>query len=128
MRMLLIVYDNDSYVPCFPQGLAYIAAVLRQNGIDVEIYNQDYHHYPEEHLTEYLNKNRFDVVGFGIIAGYYQYRKLLSISKAINNAKTRPYYILGGHGPAPEPEFFLRKTRADAIMLYISVPYTYILI
>lgn len=117
MRVLLIVYDNDSYVPYFPQGLAYIAAVLRQNRIDVEIYNQDYHHYPEEHLTEYLNKNRFDVVGFGIIAGYYQYRKLLSISNAINNAKNRPYYILGGHGPAPEPEFFLKKTRADAIVI-----------
>lgn len=117
MRVLLIVYDNGSYVPYFPQGLAYIAAVLREKGIDVEIYNQDYHHYPEEHLTQYLNKNRFDVVGFGIIAGYYQYRKLLSISKAINNAKSRPYYILGGHGPAPEPEFFLRKTRADAIVI-----------
>ena len=61
MRLLLVVYDNDSYVPYFPQGLAYIAAVLRQNGIDVEIYNQDYHHYPEEHLTEYLKKNRLCV-------------------------------------------------------------------
>lgn len=117
MRVLLVVYDNDSYVPYFPQGLAYIAAVLRKRGIDVEIYNQDYHHYPEEHLTEYLNKNRFDMVGFGIIAGYYQYRKLLSISRAINNAKRRPYYILGGHGPAPEPAFFLKKTRADAIVI-----------
>lgn len=117
MRMLLIVYDNGSYVPYFPQGTAYIASALRKAGIDVQIYNQDYHHYPEEHLTEYLNKNRFDVVGFGIIAGYYQYRKLLGISKAINNAKNRPYYILGGHGPAPEPEFFLKKTQADAIVI-----------
>ncbi len=117
MRVLLIVYDNDSYVPYFPQGLAYIAAGLRGSGIDVEIYNQDYHHYPEEHLTEYLNKNRFDVVGLGIIAGYYQYRRLLSISSAINNAKNKPYYILGGHGPAPEAEFFLKKTQADAIVI-----------
>ena len=30
-----MVYDNDSYVPYFPQGLAYIAAVLRENGIEI---------------------------------------------------------------------------------------------
>ena len=117
MRVLLVAYDNGSYVPYFPQGLAYIAAVLGQNGIDVKIYNQDYHHYPDEHLTEYLNKNKFDVIGYSTIAGYYQYRKLLNISNAINHAKNRPYYILGGHGPSPEPEFFLKKTQADAIVI-----------
>ena len=117
MRILLVVYDNSSYMHYFPQGLAYIAAVLRKNGIDVEIYNQDYHHYPDGHLTEYLNKNKFDIVGYSTIAGYYQYRKLLSISDAINNARNRPYYILGGHGPAPEPEFFLKKTQADAVVI-----------
>lgn len=117
MRVLLVIYDNGSYVPYFPQGSAYIAATLKKNGIDVEIYNQDYHHYPNEHLTEYLNKNKFDVIGLGIIAGYYQYRKLLQISEAINKAKNRPYYILGGHGPSPEPGFFLKKTQADAVVI-----------
>ena len=117
MRVSLVIYDNESYVPFFPQGSAYIAATLRKNGIDVEIYNQDYHHYPNEHLIEYLNKNKFDVIGLGIIAGYYQYRRLLQISEAINKAKNRPYYILGGHGPSPEPEFFLKKTGADAVVI-----------
>jgi len=117
MRVLLIVYDNKSYVPFFPQGSAYIAAILKKNGIDVEIYSQDYHHYQDEHLTKYLNKNRFDVIGLGIIAGYYQYRKLLAISDAINKARNRPYYILGGHGPSPEPEFFLKKTGADVVVI-----------
>ena len=105
MRILLVVYDNDSYIHWFPQGLAYIAAVLLKNGYEVEVYNQDTNHWPDEHLTEYLDKNRFDVVGAGIIAGYYQYRKLLKISEAINKSKQRPLYMLGGHGPSPEPEF-----------------------
>jgi anaerobic magnesium-protoporphyrin IX monomethyl ester cyclase len=117
MRVLLVVYDNDSYTHYFPQGLAYIAAVLRANGIDVEIYNQDVHHYPDDHLTDFLNRNKFDVIGCSIIAGYYQYRKLLKISNAINNAKDRPYYILGGHGPAADPEFFLKKMEADAVVI-----------
>lgn len=90
---------------------------MLKNGYEVEIYNQDQHHYPDEHLTEYLNKNRFDVIGVGVIAGYYQYKKILRISKAINSSKQRPFYIIGGHGPSPEPGFFMRKTNADAVVI-----------
>lgn len=117
MRILLIVYDNDSYIHTFPQGISYIAAVLLKQGYDVQIYNQDKFHYPDEHLTEYLNKNKFDVIGLGVIAGYYQYRKLLKVSEAIHRVRKRPFYILGGHGPTPEPEYFLRKSGADVAVL-----------
>lgn len=117
MRILLIVYDNASYMHWFPQGLAYIAAVLLKEGYEVVIYNQDKYHYTDEHLTEYLNKNKFDVVGAGVIGGYYQYRKLLRISDAINRVKNRPFYIIGGHGPSPEPEFFLKETQADVALI-----------
>ena len=117
MRILLVVYDNDSYIHWFPQGLGYIAAVLQNAGYEVEIYNQDLYHFPDEHLTQYLDKHPFDVVGISIIAGYYQYRKLLGLSEAINASKSRPFFILGGHGPAPEPEYFLKKTQADVVVI-----------
>jgi radical SAM superfamily enzyme YgiQ (UPF0313 family) len=117
MRILLIAYDADNYIHFFPQGLAYVAAVARQEGHEVEIYSQDLHHYPDDHLTKYLNRNRFDVAGVSIIAGYYQYRKLLTISEAINRSRNRPVYVIGGHGPSPEPEFFLRKTEADIAVI-----------
>jgi len=117
MRILLVVYDNDSYIHWLPQGLAYIAAVLRQNGHEVIIYSQDLHHYPEQHLQDYLDRERFDAVGVSFIAGYYQYRKILKISEAINRSRNRPFYIIGGHGPSPEPEYFLRKTGADAVVI-----------
>ena len=117
MKVLLIAYDNDSFIHVFPMGLAYIASAIRNAGHDVTIYNQDMHHYPESHLVDYLNHNDFDVVGVGVIAGYYQYQKLLKISEAINSVPNRPFYILGGHGPSPEPEYFLRKTNADAIII-----------
>jgi len=117
MRILLVVYDNGSHIHIFPSGLAYIAAVLSKAGYDVEIYNQDVNHWPDEHLTEYLNKTKFDVVGVSVIGGYYQYRKLLKISDAINKSKQRPFFVMGGHGPTPEPEFFIKKTSADAIVM-----------
>jgi len=117
MRILLIVYDNGSYIHWFPQGLGYIAAVLKQAGHEVVIYNQDVYHYPDEHLTDYLDNIKFDVVGLSFIAGYYQYRKALKISDAINKSKHRPFYIIGGHGPAPEPKYFLEKTQADVAVI-----------
>lgn len=117
MRVLLVAYDNDSYISVFPLGLAYIASACREAGHEVVIYNQDVYHWPEEHLLELLNKERFDVIGVGVVGGYYQYRKLLKISEAINRAKKRPFYVIGGHGPSPEPEYFLRKTNADAAVI-----------
>lgn len=117
MKILLVVYDNDSYIHWFPQGLAYIAAVLRNEGHQVTIYNQDKFHYPDTHLTSYLDENKFDMVGVGVIAGYYQYAKLLNISDAINKSKNRPFYVIGGHGPSPEPAFFLKKTGADVVVI-----------
>jgi len=117
MRVLMVVYDNDSFLTFFPQGLAYLASAARAVGHDIHIYPQDIYHYPDEHLTEYLDKNEFDIVMVSTIGGYYQYRKLLSLSTAINNSKRRNKfkYLIGGHGPAAEPEFFLRKTRADIV-------------
>lgn len=117
MRILLVVYDNGSYINFFPIGLAYIAAILLKEGYKVEIYNQDQHHLSDEHLTEYLDKNKYDVIGVSVIAGYYQYRKLLRISDAINKSQQRPFYIIGGHGPSPEPGYFLRKTQADVVVI-----------
>lgn len=117
MNILLVVYDNDSFIHWFPQGLAYVAAALRNAGHHVTIYNQDQHHWPEDHLTAHLDTHHYDIVGVGVIAGYYQYRKLLKLSEAINSASERPYYVIGGHGPSPEPGFFLQKTGADAVVL-----------
>lgn len=117
MRVLLVAYDNDSHISWFPQGLAYIAAVLSKEGYSVEIYNQDQHHYPDSHLTDFLDNNKFDVIGLSFIAGYYQYKKAVALSAAINKSKNRPFFIIGGHGPSPEPEFFLQRTGADAAVI-----------
>ena len=117
MRILFVSKDTDQYTNWFPQGIAYLAAVLEKEGHEVEIYTQDIHHYPDEHLTQYLNKNHYDVVGVGSIGGYYQYRKLLKISNAINSSKKRPFFMIGGHCPSPDPEYFLKKTKADVAIL-----------
>ena len=117
MRILLVIYDNGSFINFFPMGMAHIASVLLREGYEVEVYSQDQFHYPDKHLTAYLNKRVFDVVCVSVIAGYYQYWKLLKLSEAINKSRNRPFYVIGGHGPSPEPEYFLRKTKADVAVI-----------
>ena len=118
IKILFIAYDNESFLTSFPLGIAYLASVLRNKGCEISIYSQDAYHLPEEHLVNYLKNNHFDLVGVGVIGGYYQYRKLLKISAAINSIPNRKFlYVIGGHGPSPEPEFFLRKTGADAVIM-----------
>lgn len=117
MKVLLITYDNESIIQWFPQGTAYIAAILLQHNHEVEIYAQDIHHYPEEHLTKKLDNEHYDIVGLSFIGGYYEYRKAISISNAINKSKNRPFYIIGGFGPTPAPNYFLKKLQADAIVM-----------
>jgi len=117
MKILLITYDNESFVQWFPQSSAYLAGMLLKHGYEVKIYEQDVHHYPDEHLTQYLDDNKFDMVGLSFIGGYYEYEKALNISQAINNSKQRPFYVLGGFGPSPDPDYFIKKMGADAIVM-----------
>ncbi len=117
MKVLLIAYDNDSHISFFPAGLAYVAAAIREAGHETEIYQQDIYHYSEEHLTEYLIKNTFDAVGVGGCGGYYQYRKIKAIAEAIDRVPDKPFFWMGGHLPSPEPEYFLKKFKADIIMI-----------
>ena len=62
MKILLVIYDNGSFINEFPIGMGYIAAILKKDGHEVTIYNQDKYHYQEQHLTKYLDNNKFDVI------------------------------------------------------------------
>ena len=115
MKILLVVLDNNNFIHYFPLGIAYLANVLRKEKHTVHIYNQDVNHFPDEHITNFLNRFSYDIVAVGSIAGYYPYKKLLSFSKAVNSSSNRNKfrYIIGGHMSSSDPEYFLEKTQAD---------------
>jgi len=117
LRVLFVVYDNGSYDHVFPMGYGAIGAILKRDGHKITVWNQDMHHWPDDQLRIYLDENKFDVVVLSVIAGYYQYQKMKGLSKAINNSKNRPFYIMGGYGPTPEPEFFIKKSGCDVVCM-----------
>jgi len=118
MKILFINYDNESSHNIIPVGAAYVAAYAHAHGFDdITYYSQDIYHYDETHLTTYLSENEFDVAAIGFVAGYYQLKKVRKICDAINRAKHRPFVVLGGHGPSPAPEYYLRITGADAVVM-----------
>ena len=92
-KVLFVVYDNGSYDSVFPMGFGAIGAILKRDGHEINVWNQDMHHWPDDQLRTYLDKNKFDVVILSLIAGYYQYIKMKNLSKAINKSKQRPYYL-----------------------------------
>ncbi len=117
LKVLFVVYDNGSYDHVFPMGVGALTAVLKKAGHKYDIWHQDMHHYADDELRVHLDKNRYDVVILSLIAGYYQYQKMKSLSNAINNSKQRPIYLMGGYGPTPEPEFFLKKSGCDVVCM-----------
>ena len=75
-KVLFVVYDNGSYDHIFPMGFGAIGAILKRDGHEITIWNQDMHHWPDDSLRTYLDENKFDVVVLSLIAGYYQYQKM----------------------------------------------------
>ena len=117
MRILLITVDHLSHLNQFPMGVAYIAAVALEEGHEVEIWNQELYHYPDEEIETFLNsREKFDVVGVGVY-GYQMFQKSISVCKYINRAKNRPEaLILGSNGPSACPEYFITETGADYVV------------
>ena len=59
LRVLLVVYDNGSYDNVFPMGVGAIGAILKRDGHEITIWNQDMHHWPDDRLRTDLDKNKF---------------------------------------------------------------------
>lgn len=119
MNICFIVYDNESHLPIFPQNIAYLVSACKAAGHKADVYLQDIHHFPDSHITQFLDESDYDVVGLGFVAGYYQYQKALGIAQAVNESKRRGdfIFVLGGHGPAAASKYFIDILKADLVVI-----------
>ncbi len=115
-KVLFIVHDNYQDDNVFPLGAAYLVAALREKGAEVDAYCMDVFHYSNEDLAEYLSQNEFDLIGLGFMAPRFK-RTVEGLCKVINENKKNAWLVLGGHGPTPIPEYMLKTTGADAVIV-----------
>ena len=116
-KVLLIIHDVYQEHNDFPLGAAYLAAVLKKEGVDIKICCQDIFHYSNEELAELFLKNKeYDLIGIGFLAARFR-ETILNLCDTVNKFKKNAWLVLGGHGPTPIPEYVLKKTNADMVAM-----------
>jgi len=97
-------------------GVAYMGAILKKQGADVEVYCQDVFHYTNQELASHLEINTYDLIGVGFLAARFN-ESVIDLCSTINQSKKDAWLVLGGHGPSPIPEYMLKKTGADVVVI-----------
>jgi radical SAM superfamily enzyme YgiQ (UPF0313 family) len=107
------IYQKDNY---FPSGIGYLAACLIANECEVTVYCQDVFHYTNDELAEFLKKESFDIIGLGFLAARFK-ETVIGLCNTINSHKKEAWLVLGGHGPSAIPEYVLKTTKADIVVI-----------
>ena len=115
-RVLFIIHDLYQEDNHFPMGVAYMGAILKKQGADVEVYCQDVFHYTNQELASHLEINTYDLIGVGFLAARFN-ESVIDLCSTINQSKKDAWLVLGGHGPSPIPEYMLKKTGADVVVI-----------
>lgn len=103
-NVLFIIHDLYQEDNHFPLGIGYMAAVLKREGVDVDVYCQDVFHYTNEELAELLKRNEYDLICVGFLAARFR-ETIVDLCSVINTYKKNAWLVLGGHGPSPIPEY-----------------------
>lgn len=115
-KVLFIIHDVYQEDNHFPLGIAYLAAILKKNNVEVEVLCQDIFHYTNEYIADYLQEKEFDIIGIGFLAARFM-ETIEPICRLITSCKKNAWLVLGGAGPSPIPEYILNKTKADIVVL-----------
>lgn len=115
-KVLFIVHDVYQDFNHFPSGVGYLAAVLKNYGAEVKIYNQDVFHYTNDQLERFLQKEHFDLIGIGFLAARFK-ETIEPLCNIVNQYKKNAWLVLGGHGPSPIPKYILKETDANIVAI-----------
>ena len=97
----------------FPLGLGYIAAVLLQEGHDIEVLDINAFRYQKAEVEEKIKDAVFDIAGIGGIVTTYKYIKwLVQVIKKYHPDKK---IIVGGSVASSIPEIMLLENPVDII-------------
>lgn len=116
-RVLFIVPDNFQDDNVFPLGPGYLAACLKLANVEVEAYCMDVFHYSNEELAAFLEGKDYDLVCLGYMGPRFK-RGVQETCQAIRGAlHPDSWFVIGGYGPSSCPEYMLRETGADVLVV-----------
>lgn len=100
--------DYPTYLPSENLGLGYIASYLRNNGLEVDIFDANMLSINSENILDYINIEEYYLVGISS-----SFQQLLDesviIAKKIKSVKPNLHITIGGHFPTFEHENILKK-------------------
>ena len=110
---LIRPYFPESFAQkSFPLGLGYLAAILRQNGYFVQIYDLNIINFTNQQILPVLKKLQFDFIGISALTvDFTGMIELAQLIKQDTILQGNPL-ILGGIHVSYLPEYSLRQTHA----------------
>ncbi len=111
--MLLWPALGKSYNRCPPLGIAYLAAVLRENNLPVELVDLSQRTDLEKFEVELRQKNP-DILGISVISVHYD--SALMIAKIARRALPLVTIVFGGPHPTLLPEETLKNPEVDIVV------------
>lgn len=96
---------------CLPYGLAIIAAILRHEGHEVDIYDVNALRHSASEITENLKSRTWDLVGVSGLITTYDFQKW--VIDELKSICPKAPVISGGGFATSVPEFVLDHTHAD---------------
>jgi anaerobic magnesium-protoporphyrin IX monomethyl ester cyclase len=113
-RVLMVIHDRYQSDNFLNLGLAYIGAVLLQNNVHVEVFDQAIHHYTNQQLAEFLKENEFDLILVSFLSGRFT-QTVKPLCEVINQYKKDAWLCLGGHGASASESYMLRTTNCEIV-------------
>ena len=94
-----------------PLGMAYISAVLRKNGHDVQGIDADAYAFNSGQMRTLLEKLDYDIVATGGLATCYTFVK--DLARTAKEVRSKVKVVAGGHFISPLPEIVMNSTDID---------------
>jgi radical SAM superfamily enzyme YgiQ (UPF0313 family) len=100
--------ESELMTPYFPLGILYLAAVVREAGYDVAVFDAMFAQ-GDEAFVAALEREQPRVVGFSVLATVRQAAlRLVLLAKQQGTAVSAPFVIVGGADPTARPDLYLQ--------------------
>lgn len=98
-----------------PLGVAYLAAVLRQRGLEVDLFDATFEREPLRRVRDMVDGQRYDLVGISALTSMIE--DAAELGRSIKETSPETMVIAGGPHPTVDPEHTLSTGAFDAVVV-----------